>query len=179
MIIRETNQADRDHIKSHQRESTRQDVLDTGRVHDDFWEVWPIEMSRRLFTIAEQGGPALAILGICALPDQPDWGFPWLVGATALDQHRLAFLRLSHHLLDVVYRRDPWLGLKAAVSESNPMSYNWLTRWLGFEKFKTFDDPNPPYFAQHLLIHRRHWWEAVSPARNRARRPGNDVASGR
>lgn len=179
MIIRECGQADLDHVERHQRESTRQDILDTGRVHEDFWRVWPVEKSKRLWAIADNGGPALAILGVCPLPDQPDWGFAWLAGADALDQHRLAFLRLSGRFLDLIYARDPWLGLKAVVSESNPRSYNWLSRWLGFAELATYDNPQPPYFTHHLLIHRRQWWEAAGPSRDGARRPGNEMARGR
>lgn len=154
MVVREATQADLDYVESHQRGSTRQDILDTSRVHEKFWEVFPLEHSRRLWAIEAPDGICVAILGICPMPhSDEEVGFLWMAGSEHLERWRLGVLRSSGRWMDVIYQADPWRKVIALASSNNPYTLNWATRWLGFKLVKTLQQPMAPYLEYYELEH--------------------------
>lgn len=149
------------YLEAHQRESTRQDILDTGRIHEPFWKVWPAEKSKRLWAVISDRGLCASIVGVCAYPGKEETtAFLWMAGSAELDRYHLGFLRCSNQFLDLWYENDPWQELWTLVSCNNQLSYRWVTQWMGFTVNKTYTSPEPPWFDFYECIHHREQWAA-------------------
>lgn len=161
MLIRPAQPEDLAYVEAHQRESTRQDILDTGRIHEPFWKVWPVEKSQRLWAAVSDRGHCAAIVGVCPYPGQEETeAFLWMAGSAELDRFRLGFLRCSNQFLDLWYQNDPWRSLRTLVSSNNELSYRWITQWMGFTVVKTYASPNPPWLDFYECLHLREQWVA-------------------
>lgn len=161
MHIRPATPEDQAYIEAHQRESTRQDILDTGRIHEPFWKVWPVEKSKRLWAFVSQREICASIVGVCDYPGKEGVeAFLWMAGSAELDRYTLGFLRRSSQLLDLFYESDPWQSLRTLVSANNQLSYRWITQWLGFKVVKTYTSPEPPWFDFYECLHLREQWVA-------------------
>ncbi len=178
MLIRPATRDDLAYLEAHQRDSTRQDILDTGRVHEPFWKVWPAEKSKRLWAVVSDRDLCAAIVGVAPYPGREETeAFLWMAGSAELDRQSLGFLRCSNQFLDLWYTHDPWQSLRTLVSSNNQLSHRWITQWLGFAVVKTYTSPSPPWFDFYECLHLREQW--VAGRRGRAAGPPRSSPSSR
>lgn len=76
----------------------------------------------------------------------PDYGRPWMVGTSKLDEHAIIFLRRCRSQVIEMWRRYPVLS--NYVAASNTRTIEWL-KWLGF----TVSDTTIPVGIRGVPFH--------------------------
>lgn len=156
MIIREVHPRDKDHIKNNLRPSSLEDMKKSGKgsSREDIWKVFGIDRTVKSWTIEDSMGKCAAIVGVHQDLTDKNKGFVWLVGSKIIDTEKIGFLRATRKIMPLLHEAGPWDIVWTYAYADSPHSFNWMTRWLGFEYVRTIEVYFEPFITLYEVRHK-------------------------